>query len=92
MSICGERYTPLSNCNLTGPVLSESVANIVVMKKTIAIAAASIFAIVGLSACSSDKAEEPVVEEVVTEEESTDGDEEVEEEEVVEEDGEEEAK
>ncbi len=92
MSICGERYTPLSKCNLVGLVLAESLANIVVMKKTIAIAAASIFAVVGLSACSNDKAEEPVVEEVVTEEEGTDGEEEVEEEEVVEEDGEEEAK
>lgn len=48
------------------------------MKKTIAIAAASIFAVVGLGACSSDKAEEPVVEEEVVQEEN--GDEVVEEE------------
>lgn len=72
-----------------GPKSRGTGASIVGMKKTIAIATASIFAVVGLAACSSDSKEVPVEEEVVTEE-LPDGEEEVEEEEVVEEEGEEE--
>lgn len=64
-------------------------ANIVGMKKTIALATASILAVVGLAACSSDKAEEPVTEEVVTEE-APDGEEDVVEEETTEDTAEEE--
>ena len=73
-----------------GPKILESLARVVGMKKTIALATASIFAVVGLAACSSEPAEEPVEEEVVTEELPDGEEEEVEEEEVVEEDGDEE--